>query len=311
MSDSGTVICGQGWEALRGDSLGWLLGEAGPNLRWRVLIELVGRPADSPAVQRARGGASAAEPVASLLADLHPDGTWVTEARTWTRYAGPGWRLIAAVRWGADPDDPRLHAASERLLERAEGHGDVLRPGESEGGVVPTARLLEAMVELGWRRHFRVQEWLAWFEATPGWERDPAAAVAVLAASSGGLRPMLVERAVQGLGRCLGDPLPSAMTALGHPNLLRTDVAEIFAGLAAAEVAWRDAWRPGLERLQLLQDRTGRWSRRSAVPTSLAVPQPRQPSGFITLRAMTALLTYAVAAGLPRFFPQKPAHLQD
>ncbi|MEJ2189136.1 MAG: hypothetical protein P8Y93_06905, partial [Acidobacteriota bacterium] len=70
-----------------------------------------------------RAGANAATPVASLLADLHEDGGWETSAGLWDTYAGPGWRLVAAVQFGADPSDPRINAAAERLLETAPGEG--------------------------------------------------------------------------------------------------------------------------------------------------------------------------------------------
>ena len=113
--------CRAGWEALRGDPLPWLLDTGRPNLHWRVLLELIGRPPDSPAVRRARGGANAVGPVAALLADLHPDGTWATPARSWARYAGTGWRLAAAVAWGADPEDPRLHAGADTLEAAVSG----------------------------------------------------------------------------------------------------------------------------------------------------------------------------------------------
>ena len=63
-----TPASGCGWEALTGDPLPWLLDDHRPNLLLRVLVELVGRPAGSPAVLRARGGANAVEPVASLPA---------------------------------------------------------------------------------------------------------------------------------------------------------------------------------------------------------------------------------------------------
>ncbi len=300
------MICEQGWEALRGDTLRWLLDPVRPNVVWRALIELIGRPPDSPAVRRARGGANAAEPVASLLAELHPDGTWATDVRTWSRYAGPGWRLITAVRWGADPLDPRLHAASERLLQEVPGTGGLARRLGARPDPRLTARTLHAMVALGWKHHARVQEWLAWFGATSGWERDPVAAVAVLTASRGGVRPALVDRAVRGLGAHLASDRAGALAQLGHPNLLRTDLAEIFAALAVAGVVWRDEWRPGLVRLQRLQDDRGRWARRVSVPATLGVAEPEQPSGFLTLSATTALLTYAVDAGLPRLFPAKP-----
>ena len=298
--------CTHGWEALRGDSLGWLLDQSRPNLHWRVLVELVGRPADSPAVRRARGGASAAEPVAGLLADLQPDGRWATSIPRWNRYAGPGWRLFAAVQLGADPEDPRLHAASERLLESAPGECGLSRSSDAGSDPRLTARALEAMAALGWGRHPRVQEWLAWFDATGGWEDDPTSAVAVLGGCRGGLRPGLCERAAGGLGRSLAASGGRGLTTLGHPNLLRTDLAEVFAGLAGAKTVWRPGWRPALERLQRLQGEKGRWARRSPVPPSLGVDAPGRPSGWITLAATRALLTYAIDAGLPRLFPYPP-----
>ena len=300
--------CTQGWEALRGDALGWLLDPARPNLHWRVLVELVGRPADSPAVRRARGGANAVEPVASLLAELHPDGEWATTTPMWSVYGGPGWRLMAAVAWGADPEDPRLHAASERLLEDAKGEGGLARrPGENPDPKL-TGRALEAMVALGWKGHQRVQEWLAWFEAIEGWEDDSTTAVAVLAASRGGLRPVLEERAVGGLEQVLAAD-PDKMARLGHPNLNRTDLAEVFSTFASAAVGWRAEWRPALERLQRLQGENGRWKRRSPIPLSFGFTA-RQPSKWITFKATKALLTYAVEAELPRLFPYPP-HLSS
>lgn len=298
------VNCTSSWEALRGDSLDWLLDPERPNLHWRVLVELVGRPAGSPAVRRARGGANAAEPVASLLADLHPDGGWATHLPLWTPYGGPGWRLVAAVQWGADPDDPRLHAASERLIEDASGEGGLAKRQGDDPDPKLTGRVLVAMVALGWARHQRVQEWLAWFDATEGWEDDPTTATAVLAACRGGLRPILQERAVNGLGRALVAE-PGGLTRIGHPNLLRTDLAEIFSTLASTAVEWRAEWRPALARLQRFQGEKGRWRRSSAIPRSLGV-EARQPSKWITSKATKAILAYAVEAELPRLFPFPP-----
>lgn len=300
------VICGQPWEALRGDSLDWLLDAGQPNLHWRVLVEVIGRPLDSPAVRRARGGANAAEPVASLLGDLHPDGTWATHLPTWAPYGGPGWRLIAAVQWGADPDDPRLHAASERLLETVPGEGGLLRPRSTAPDPELTARALQTMVCLGWRRHRRIQEWLAWLDEVPGWEDDPVVATAVLGAVSDELRPSLSERAVDGLGRIMSASRGANFTTFGHPNLLRTDLAEMLSALAAARAPFDPRWRRCLKKLQHRQDPFGRWSRLAPVPRTLELPAPDQPSRWVTLRATRAILAYAVAGELPRMFPYPP-----
>jgi hypothetical protein len=293
--DSGTADCTQGWEALRGDSLGWLLDPERPNLHWRVLVELVGRPVDSPAVRRARGGANACEPVATLLADLMPDGTWSTPVPFWAPYAGPGWRLVAAVQWGADPEDPRLHAASERILETMPGEGGVASDPGGEPDPVVTARLLQTAVVLGWTKHSRVQEWFAWLEATDHWRNHASACIAVLAAANG--REVLRGLAIDGITGALAAGC-DALDHLGHPDLHETDLAEIFAGLAGAGVEWRRDWLASFERLQGMQDERGRW----------ATDQP-EIAPWVTLKATSALLTYAVDARLPRVFPYPPAKL--
>jgi hypothetical protein len=100
MTSSQNSICTQGWEALRGDSLGWLLDETRPNLHWRVLVELIGRPAASPAVRRARDRADSAEPVASLLTKLEADGEWLSRVPLWVPYRGFGWRFADPGRSG-------------------------------------------------------------------------------------------------------------------------------------------------------------------------------------------------------------------
>jgi len=196
------------WESLRGDPMPWLLDEFRPNLHWRVLVEFVRRPPSSPAVIRTRGAADAVEPIASLLADLNPDGTWATDVGYWKPCSGPGWRIVAAVQWGADPTDPRLHAAAERFFETAAGEGGFAR-GEG-GDPVPwlTARMLHALAELGWCRHPRFQEGLAWLEEEADFD-DGVARGVTAAALLGALsacpdlrRPAL--RSVRTWPRCCG-----------------------------------------------------------------------------------------------------------
>ncbi len=147
--------------------MSWLLADCGPGVRWRTLCELVGRPPGSPAVVRGRGGASAVEPVASLLGQLLPDGSWDLGVGTWSRFRGAGWHLVAAIGLGADTADPRLRAGAARLLETAGG----------DGGLNPapciTARGLQALAELGQARDPRFEEALAWIEATAGSARGP------------------------------------------------------------------------------------------------------------------------------------------
>lgn len=335
MSGAPASPCESGWEALRWDPLSWLLEGHEPNLHWRVLVELVRRPEASPAVLRLQGGASAAQPVATLLGELHPDGGWSTRTPTWKRYAGPGWRLLAAVQWGADPHDPRLDAGLRRLVGECTADGGfAARPGAAPQPCL-TARVVQVLASLGWCRQPRFREALAWLdEGVPraqhgGWRcPDPrhaqaqaqgwgcaVTAVGVLwaiAACEGDEPPELRERAVRAVAGALAGAAAAGLRA-GHPNLLRTDPVEALAALAAADAPWEPRLRPMLALVQDAQDRAARWRRRVPVPSSLPVDegtrrQAAGPSRWITLRAVTALIRYAVEAELPRLFPQKPSN---
>ena len=292
----------------------WLLDESRPNLHWRVLVELVQRPPSSPAVIRSRGGADAAEPIASLLAELNPDGTWATDAGYWKPCSGPGWRIVAAVQWGADPTDPRLQAAAERFLENVAGEGGFARNGGGDPVPWLTARMLRALAELGWCRHPRFQEGLAWLEEEAGLDDRVAhgvTAVALLGALTAcpdQRRPTLHSRAVGYVLRALAGGTRN-LFRLGHPCFGRTDVAEMLWALARADVSFSQEMGPALARLQRRQIEGGRWRRDVPVPASLPVRVDTvvgKSSQWVTLKGVTALMCYAVDAELPRMYPQKP-----
>jgi len=319
--------CSFGWEALRSDPLPWLLDPNRPNLHWRVLVELVGRPAASPAVLRARGGANAVEPLATLLADLNPDGSWNTDAPYWKDVDGPGWRLVAAVQWGADPADPRLHAASESLLASAPGDGGFAGTEGTAAEPALTARALQALAELGWCRHPRFEEGLAWLEEAAqvasegGWAKigrdqtagdecavTPVAILAALTACGPSRRRALRERARASLKRVLGRG-SEGLACLGHPCLDRTDPAEVIWALARSETPWGPAMTAALEDLQRKQDGIARWLREEAIPSGHPVDDGDRDGGlsrWVTLKAVVAVMHFAVEAGLPRFYPEKP-----
>lgn len=316
--------CGDAWEALRFDPLGWLLEGERPGLHQRVLVELFGRPASSPAVGRQADAAGASDPVAALLAELHPDGAWASGVGWWTRFGGRGWRLLAAVELGADPRDPRLLSGMRSLLEQAPGAGGFA----PRAGVAPdpglTARLAAAALAVGLSRHPRVQEALAWLEEaaprTPGggWARAtgeedavvPTALLGGLASAPAARGPELRGRAQGSIVRILSDRRRPPLERLGHPGLHQTDLAEMLAALARSGAPWDPRLRPALRRLQEMQDGSGRWPRCRPVPRSLPLgewrPATREPSRWVTLRAAVAVLRYAVDAGLPRLFPPKP-----
>lgn len=276
---------------------------------------------------RARGGSNAVNPIASLLEAFLADGSWVCTTPMWEKYSGPGWRLVAAVQWGADATDPRIDAASKRLLEEAPGEGGfAVRDGYDPSPLL-TARVLQALAGLGWCRHARFQEAVAWLdEAAPcsnegAWlasgdggdlvvcDVTPVALLDALTVCGDSNRAALRDRAARAVSSSLVAAGGEAYL-LGFPNFDRTDAAEALFTLARAGVGIGGELTGALLRLQELQGDGGRWARRIEVPMSLPIEQyPRvgEPSKWITLEAATAILHFAVKAGLPRIFPQKPS----
>ena len=98
----------------------------------------------------------------------------------------------------------------------------------------------------------------------------------------------------------------------GHPNLARTDLAELLWALARAGVPFEAGLAAPVARLQRLQGLGGRWPRRAPRPASLPLPsrfraEADQCCQWVTLRAVVAINAYAVDALLPRLFPSLPA----
>jgi hypothetical protein len=281
-------------------------------------------------VIRARGGANGCEPVASLISDLLPDGTWTTDVPLWRSYAGPGWRFLAAIQWGADPTDPRLQAAAEMILENALGEGGFAR---REGGPpVPwfTARVLQGLAELGWSHHQRFQEGLAWLEEGDaghrhgGWrclrrqtspdecDVTPVALLAALSASGDRKRVRLRDRAIESIVRILTST-GSVVGECGHPCLGRTDEAELLWSLARSAAPLHSAMVPALRSVQKHQGEGGQWRRKAPVPRSLGIAGEAavgKPSRWVTLKCVTALMAYAVEGKLPRMYPEKPLNVK-
>lgn len=304
------------WQALRWDPMPWLLDPQRPNLMWRVLVDVVGRPRESPAVIRARGGADAQPPVSELLAGLQPGGEQRRRVTRWHHFSGLAWRVTAAVQLGADPSDPRLQGAALRLMNT--GHEGTLAP---EGEALPcaTARVVAALAGLGFGGELRFSEALAWLATLPraargGWRCDrhrgdggcEVTAAALLAAAEsapavGGRG--LVERAADSL---LDGGLSRLAVQLGWPNLLRADLAEALAALARAGVPFDSRMKVALGRLQQLQDDRGRWLATAHPPRSLSLGADLAADGWVTLHAVTAMARYAEAAGLPRMYPERP-----
>jgi hypothetical protein len=219
---------------------------------------------------------------------------------------------VAAVAWGADPDDPRLQAGWERLLTEAPGEGGFSsRSGERPSAPL-TARVVEGLARAGSLRQLRGQEALAWLEEEA--TLDPVTATAALAALAeepGVGRPGLAARCAELILDALGGAIDSPEhTRLGHPNLLRTDLLEMLRALAAAGVPFDPRMTLPLQVVQRQQDELARWSLGTAPPRGLLSgdesTRQGQPSPWLTLHAVRVLLRYSGEASLPRLFPDHP-----
>ncbi len=162
-----------GWrDMLHGDPLSWLLDEANPAVRHLALRDLLGRPTSDAEVQSARLAATRADPIATILAAQDPAGWWEKPGAGYaTKYRGTVWSLMFLDQLGADPDEPRVHAACDYVL----AHSQARSGGFAASGIAREAppppslvahclngNLLRALIGFGWLGDERVQRAIAW-----------------------------------------------------------------------------------------------------------------------------------------------------
>ncbi len=305
------------WRSLRGDPAAFLLDESEPGVVWRTLVELIGRPHDSPAAVRARGASRARGAAAGLPARQDPLRYWGSPATYGARWGGTAWHVLALAQLGADPEDPRAALAAETLLE-------VLQPRTSGFAVARnkpastcfTAEACAALTRFGFGHHPRVREAVAWLSSRQaehgGWTCPelrhlvaggcPVTAVAVLRLV--GDSPATERRALDalrqraatwlvGLGLFLSGPEPMGWRSCAHPCLGRTDLIDAISALA------RSGWPVSptlLEAMELVlqrQTEEGCWLQRGRVPFGEVYGEP---SRWVTLKTLVALAAYHVDA---------------
>jgi len=301
------------WRLLRGDPSAFVLDDAEPGLTWRVLVELLDRPPDAPAVQRARLASRRGGAAAALLARQDPLGYWGSPATYGARWGGTAWHVLALAQLGSDPEDPRAMLGAETLLEALQPHagGFAVVRGKPPATCF-TAEVCAGLTRFGFGHHPRVREAVGWLSRRPG-ERGawtcpdlrhlvaggcPVTAVAVLrlaaetpAAERRALEP-LVRRAASWLVECgplaVASP-PAGWTACAHPCLSRTDAIDALAALARVRWPISDGVRAALADVLSRQTAEGRWLQRLRV----AFGEPYgEPSRWVTAKALVALAAY-------------------
>lgn len=304
------------WRHLKGDPLPFLLADEEPGVVWRTLQGLLSRPADAPAVQRARLAARVNGGAARLLQDQSEFGTWGSPTSYAARWGGTAWHVVALAALGADPEDPRVGRAAEALLEslqpRSGGFATTRRTPPSP---CFTAQVCAALVRLGFSHHPRVREAIAWLGTlTGGWacgeERHhlggvcvvaPVAALRLVSEHASPERERLAglaRRAAAYLleqGLFLAGPAPRGWLVLAHPCLDRTDLLEALVPLARLGWTPEPAILAALLAVLARQDSQGRWAQQTATPFGEPAGQPGR---WVTLKALVVLSAFGEALGL-------------
>ena len=309
------------WRHLKGDPTRFLLADDEPGVVWRTLVELLGRPHDSPAAVRARLAARETGAAAILLAQQNPLGYWGSPIAYGARWGGTAWHLMALAALGADPEDPRADRAAEVFVEQLQPRSGGFSAAKGRPPAACfTAEVCVAMARFGYAHHPRVREAVAWLAERDGgaglWSCPelrhlvggacPVAAVAVLR-FVGELPPSersqvarLAKRAGEGLverGLFLEGNAPRGWWTFAHPSLGRTDLLDALAALA--RLGW-PAEPPLLAALLGVlgrQDSSGRWAPQQTAPFGDPVGQP---SRWLTLKALVAVAAYGDALGVAR-----------
>jgi hypothetical protein len=152
-------------KALRGDPLPWLLERDHPAVRHLALIHLVGESPDAPVVRRAQAAAMRADPIASILAAMDPEGWWVQPgAKYGPKYRGWFWSISFLEQMGADPRDRRVQRACEYVLAHGQAPGGGFGWATTDSGVAHclTGNTLRALLAFGRLDDDRVRRAIAW-----------------------------------------------------------------------------------------------------------------------------------------------------
>jgi len=132
----------------------WLLDPASPGVRYLALRDLINLPAGNPELIAAQQAAHIAGPIATILANMHPDGYWSEPGPGYNpKYFSTVWSLILLAQLGASAArDERIARACAYLLDaNLTAHGQFTTSGAPSGTVdCLQGNLCAALVALGY-----------------------------------------------------------------------------------------------------------------------------------------------------------------
>lgn len=141
----------------------WLLEKDvdNPGVRYFALTNLLAHPQDDPEVIAARRAVMEQGPVPAVLAAQDPAGFWEKPGEGYyPKYRGTVWSIIYLAQLGADPDDARVQAGGEYLLENGRAANGVFSlTGTPSGNIYCLAGNLGAsLLDLGFGDDERLQQ---------------------------------------------------------------------------------------------------------------------------------------------------------
>jgi hypothetical protein len=155
------------------DPIDWLLEESDPSVRYLTLRDLLGRKESDGEVLEARARIMEVGPVPRILSRQHPAGHWGSPEDFYrnSKYKGTVWNLILLAELFAHPEDERVKAACESVLnlsqERSSG-GFSVRGSAEHGGTRSqvicclTGNMVFSLIRLGYGGDPRVRRALDW-----------------------------------------------------------------------------------------------------------------------------------------------------
>ena len=154
-------------DQLNGDTVGWLLEDDSPGVRYLALRDILGLDAGDPVLVKARTDAHQNGPIAAILDEMEADGYWSKPGHGYLpKYRSTVWSLITLGQLGASVEmDSRIQQACSYILEHAlTAYGQFSTSG-TPGGTVDCLQgnLCAALTDLGCEdeRLKTAYEWMA------------------------------------------------------------------------------------------------------------------------------------------------------